>query len=524
MPTRARSADAYRNRYRALAFLCLSLVTLSIDGTIVTIALPEIQRSLGASNTQLQWIGASYTIVFACLLVPAGAFADRHGRYRTLTAGLIWFAAGSVVAAISTTPTELILARLGMGIGAAAIMPTTMSIISGIFRDPRERERAIAIWAAVIGVGLGLGPVVGGVLVTYLGWHSIFVVNLPIIAVALVGGWLHIPESRVPVGRKPDRVGYVLCAVALVAFMIVVIELPNANTEIPLVAVSAVVAAVGLPLFVRWERRHPDPMFDFGLFRNPRFSAANVAMTLVFFGLGGSLFLLTQYIQGILHFTPLQAGLLTIPLTVMLIVGAPLSSLLDHRLGTKFTVAVAFGLITLGFGLLATLGAQVETGRLIAVLGVSGLGMGLAMTPTTNAIQGSLPRHQAGAGSGMNDMTRQVGLALGIAVLGTVMNAIFIARISDALADDLPSAGGRISAAVLASMKESLAAAVQVADQFPAVAPAVADAFVSGQRAALVAAALASLAGLLVTLRFLPSREEPAVGPPTALDENEFDS
>lgn len=505
---RARPADTYRNRYRALVFLCLSLVTLSIDGTIVTIGLPSIQRTLAASNSQLQWISASYTIVFACLLVPAGAVADRHGRYRTLTLGLIWFAAGSAFAAVAASPGQLIAARVVMGIGAAAIMPTTMSIITGIFREPRERERAIAIWAAVIGVGLGLGPVLGGVLVTLFGWHSIFLVNLPVIAAALVGGYRYIPESRVRAGRRPDPLGYVLCAVGLIALMLVVIELPNAESTALLVSAGAVVAAVALPGLVWWERRHPDPMLDFRLFRNRRFAAANVAMTLVFFALGGVLFLLTQYIQSILRIPPLQAGLLTVPLTLMLIVGAPLSSILDRRFGAKITVGAAFVLVTLGFGLLGTLGPTEEIGKLIAIVAICGLGMGLAMTPTTNAIQGSLPRRQAGAGSGMNDMTRQVGAALGIAVLGTIMNAIFMGRIAPALTSSGPPAA-QVPAADVAAMHQSVAAAVDAADQFPALAGAVADAFVAGQRAALAVAALASFVGLIVTVRYLPAWATP---------------
>lgn len=496
-----------RYRHVALAFLCLSLVTLSVDATSLVIALPDIQRGLHASNSQQQWICASYTIVFACLLLPAGAIGDRYGRDKTLAAGLAWFGVFSLLAALSRSPSELIGARVAMGIGAAAIMPTTMSILSQtVFPDPKERLRAISIWAAVIGAGLALGPVVGGVLVKYFGWNAVFLINVPIVAIALIGGHLFIPPSRAPGRRRNDPVGNVLCIIGLVSLMIAVIEAPNVGWSHPSILLAFAIAIVALVLFARWEHRNPEPMLDLALFRNLRFTAANVAMTLAFFALMGALFLLTQYMQNVLSYSPAFAGLMTLPLTLTLIIGAPISAILDRRVGTRVAVATAFTLITISLILLATFGTETQKWQVLVTSMILGTGLGLAMTPTTNAIQGALPNEKAGIGSAMNDMTRQVGGALGIAVLGSVMNTIYISQLT-AFQQHLPPAlTATLEPKVLDEARRSMSAALKSAGQFPGADAAVRAAFVSGQRIAMIVAAVATAAGLFIVLRYLPAR------------------
>lgn len=507
--TRVDPARVRRYRYVALAFLCLSLVTLSIDATALVIALPDIQRSLHASNSQQQWISAAYTIVFACLLLPAGAIGDRYGRDKTLAVGLAWFGLFSLAAALSRSPGELIAARVAMGIGAAAIMPTTMSILSQtVFPEPRERLRAISIWAAVIGAGIALGPIVSGVLVKYFGWSSIFLINVPIVIIALIGGRLFIPPSRAPVKRRADPIGNVLCVIGLISLMIAVIEAPSVGWLAPMIIVCFVLAIAALVAFAWWEYHHPEPMLDLTLFANMRFTAANLAMTLAFFALMGALFLLTQYMQNVLSYPPVVAGLMTLPVTLALIIGAPVSAVLDRRFGTRLAVSIAFTLITISLLLLALFGITTQKWQVVVTLLILGSGLGLAMTPTTNAIQGALPNEKAGIGSAMNDMTRQVGGALGIAVLGSAMNTIYISQLTAAQDQLSPALRASVEPKVLDEARRSVTAAIDSAPRLPGVDQVVRDAFVSGQRVAMIVAAVATGIGLLIILRYLPARAD----------------
>ncbi|MDQ3306626.1 MAG: MFS transporter, partial [Actinomycetota bacterium] len=313
-------------RWLALAVLCLSLVLIVLDNTVLNVALPTLVRELGATTTQLQWMVDAYVIVFAGLLLTAGALGDRFGRRRSLQAGLMVFALASGLAALSSTSDQLIGARAVMGLGAAFVMPATLSIIISLFTDPKERARAIAIWAGMAGVGVALGPVVGGWLLEHFWWGSVFLINLPIVALALVSGRLLLPESSDPSHARLDVTGAVLSIAGIGALLWAIIEAPVKGWDDPLTIAAFVVAAVLVGGFVWWERRVEHPMLDVGFFADPRFSAASASIALVFFALFGSFFLFTQLLQFVLGYSALEAGLRLLPISLVMGIVSPISA------------------------------------------------------------------------------------------------------------------------------------------------------------------------------------------------------
>ena len=335
-------------RWQALIVLALSLLVVSLDNTILNVALPTIREDLDASSSQLQWIVDSYMLVFAGLLLAVGALGDRFGRKKALFAGLVVFGLGSLCAALSGSSTELIASRALMGVGAAAIMPTTLSIITNIF-PANERPKAIAIWAGVAGMGVAIGPVTGGFLIEYFSWSWAFLVNLPIVALALIAGKVLIPESRDPESPPLDMPGIGLSIAGLTAVVWALIEGPEKGwTSTPIVTAFAVGAAI-IAVFVAWERRTQHPMLDVSVFRNSRFTAASVSITFVFFALMGVLYFLTTYLQSLMGYSPLEAGERMLPIAVGVILGSRLSILVVARFGTK--VVVAGGLTVIVFAL-----------------------------------------------------------------------------------------------------------------------------------------------------------------------------
>lgn len=409
--------------------LCISLLVIGLDNTILNVALPSLVHDLHATESQLQWIVDSYTIVFAALLLTTGSLGDRFGRRGTLALGLVLFGAGSVMSAFAGSATVLIGTRAFQGLGGAFIMPSTLSILTNVFTDDRERGRAIGIWAGVSGLGVGLGPIVGGWLLEHFWWGSVFLVNVPVVAVGLVGCYTLVPTSKDPHTPKLDPLGTLLSITALTALLFAIIEAPSRGWTSPLILAAFSIGAVLLVAFIVWELRCDHPMLDVSFFRNPRFSAASVAVTLVFFAMFGSLFFLTQYLQFVLGYDALQAGVRIMPIAVALMVAAPLSSTLVSRFGTKLVVTAGLTIVAGALALLFT--ATPTTGyELVAVvLLLLGIGMGTAMAPATDSIMGSLPLEQAGVGSAVNDTTRQVGGALGVAILGSIMSTAYRARI-----------------------------------------------------------------------------------------------
>jgi EmrB/QacA subfamily drug resistance transporter len=466
-----------------------------VDSSIVNVALPTLSKALHASTTSLQWITDAYTLAVAGLLLTLGSLGDRIGRHRLLAAGLAVFGIGSALAGMSGSAGQLIAFRVLMGIGAAAIMPATLSILTNVFTNPVERAKAIGIWSAVAGVGVAIGPSTGGWLLEHFSWGSIFLVNLPIVAVALVAGRFVVPASASPRPKPLDPAGVVLSVTGLLALVYAVIEAPQHGW---LSASTLGIAGGGLTVLAAWvavELRSSHPMVDLRVFANARFSAASFAVTMIFFALFGWLFLFTQQMQFVLGYTALQAGVRTLPFALGMGVTSALSAKLAARAGTKLAVAAGLVFMAAGFGLMAT--STVHTGYafLAPASVLIAIGMGLAMAPATESIMGSLPPAQAGVGSAVNDTTREIGGAIGVAVMGSVASSVFASHLHAGVAHATSSLAG-----VLAAAQHTHGPAGQ------ALAHAAQHAFVTGSDTAVLAAIGAALLGALAAIAFLPAR------------------
>jgi len=494
-------AAIHGRRWWTLAVLCMSLLVIGIDNTILNVALPTLVEDLGATASQQQWIVDTYVLVFASLLLTGGMLADRFGRRGVLQAGLVVFGLGSAAAAFAGSSGALIAARAVMGIGGAAIMPATLSILTNVFTDAQERARAIGVWAGVAGLGIAIGPVTGGWLLEHFWWGSVFLVNLPVVALAILAGWPLLPNSRDPSATPLDPIGAALSITALVALVYGIIQAPEHGWTDPLILGAFAVAAVLAVAFIWWERHIQHPMLPMEFFRDPRFSAASGAIAMVFFALFGSVFLLTQHLQFVLGYTPLQAGVRILPLAA-LIVAAPVSARLVERIGTKLVVVAGLLIVAGALWLLSTVQLTDGYGLVAAALALLGTGMGFTMAPATESIMGSLPLANAGVGSAMNDTTRQIGGALGVAVLGSILAASYGVAIQPALRGAPPqlaqTAGDSIGAATTI--------ATQLGPQGQGLLEAARSAFIQGMGDAVqVGAGAAAFAALLVLL-FLPAR------------------
>jgi EmrB/QacA subfamily drug resistance transporter len=477
-------------RWWTLVILCLSLLVISLDNTILNVALPTLERDLHASSSQLQWIVDSYMLVFAGLLLSAGALGDRFGRRRALSFGLAVFGLGSVLSAVAGSAGMLIASRALMGVGGAFIMPSTLSILTATF-PAHERAKAIGAWAAVSGLGIAIGPVAGGWIVEHADWSWIFLVNVPFVVAALLAQRPLVPESRDPAAPKLDLPGFALSTAGLTALVWGIIEAPSWGWSDARIVGAFAAAALLLTAFVAWERRTAHPMLDVRLFRNPRFSAASGAISLSFFALFGSIFFLTQYLQLVLGYSAFEAGLRVLPVAVAIAAASPLSARLTARAGAKVVVAGGLAMISAALLLMVGFEADSSYGIVAAAYATLGLGMGLAMTPATDSIMGSLPLAKASVGSAVNDATRTTGGALGVAILGSVLSSGYRGDMDTVSA---PAAAHDSLAGALATGNEHLVATAQ-------------NAFVGGMHAAALVAAGIALAGALVALVFLPSRE-----------------
>ena len=492
----------HSRRWATLAVLCLSLLLVVVDSSIVNVALPTLSRALQASTTSLQWITDAYTLAVAGLLLTLGSLGDRIGRHRLLAAGLAVFGLGSALAGMSSSAGQLIAFRVLMGIGAAAIMPATLSILTSVFTNPAERAKAIGAWSAVAGLGVAIGPSTGGWLLEHFAWGSIFMVNLPIVAVALALGRFVIPPSASPHRKPLDPAGAVLSIAGLLAVVYAIIEAPQHGW---LSGTTVAIAAGGLVILAAWvavELRSSHPMVDLHVFANARFSAASFAVTMIFFALFGWLFLFTQQMQFVLGYSALQAGVRTLPFALAMAVTSAVSAKLAARAGTKLSVTAGLAFMAAGFGLMTT--STVHTGYPFLALAsvILAIGMGLAMAPATESIMGSLPPAQAGVGSAVNDTTREIGGAVGVAVMGSVASSTFSSHLHASLAH-LPAG--------YAHATGSLSAALTTARQAPnaggqILAHAAQHAFITGSDTAVLAAIAAALLGSLAAAVFLPAR------------------
>ena len=494
----------HERRWWTLAVLCCSLVLIGLDNTILNTALPRLVSELGASNSQLQWIVDSYTLVFAGLLLAAGSLGDRFGRRGMWQIGLAIFGIGSALSALSNSPTELIATRAVMGIGGALIMPSTLSILTNVF-PAHERAKAIGIWSGFAGVGVAIGPIVGGFLLAHFWWGSTFLVNLPLVVVGLAASWALVPTSKDPSKPRQDPLGAVLSIAGLTSLVYAIIEAPEYGWSDPVVlgwfgAAGAVLLAFGL-----WEWRCPHPMLNIRFFQNPRFSASCISITLVLFALLGGTFLFTQYLQFVLGYTPLQAGVRMLPLAVVLTIVSLLSPRLEALLGTKVVVTAGLLIVALALALYMAFDIDSSYGPIVWRTLVMATGVGLVMAPATESIMGSLPRVKAGVGSAVNDATRQVGGALGVAVIGSAMSSVYRPRMSSLLR------GTGAPAAAAEHITNSLGSALGVASRVGGepgqlLARAAREAFVAGMQRGLLVSIGAAVAGALVAAFYLPAR------------------
>lgn len=415
----------HRRRWVILGVLVLCLLVVILDNTILNVALKTIQGDLDASQSEMQWAVDSYALVFAGLLITWGVLGDRLGRKRVLLLGLFLFGAMSAVCSFAQSSTQLVAFRALMGIGAAAVQPQTLSIIQNVF-DPRERPKAIGIWAGASGIAIALGPITGGLLLRYFWWGSIFLVNVPIVAVALVAIFLLVPESKDPAPGRLDPIGVALSVVALVVLVYGVIEGGNSNHWLAWNTSGAMALGIALlGLFVWTQARSSHPTIDVSLFRNRQFSAGAFAIAMAFFALQGATFYLAYYLQAIRGYSALLAGTALIAVAAAVMIAAPLSTRLSARFGPR--VVTGSGLTIFGLSLAAYwfTTQTISVGLIEVIMAGMGLGMGLTMSPATNAIMNAVPRERAGAGSAVNNTVRQVAGALGVAILGSIVAVIF---------------------------------------------------------------------------------------------------
>ncbi|MEO6570867.1 MAG: MFS transporter [Ilumatobacteraceae bacterium] len=454
--------EIYDRRWFLLGIMCLSLVMVVMAVSGLNVAIPSIQTSLGATATDLQWIVDSYAIIFAGLLLTAGAIGDRFGRKRALQGGLVLFGLGSLIGTVAGSVAVLIAARAVMGIGAAFIMPATLSLVSAIF-PPQERSRAIAIWAGFAGAGAALGPLIVGFLLTdwwvfpAYWWGSAFLLNIVAVIGVFVAVTLFAPTSKDDEATPLDPVGAVLSVVGLAALLYGIIEGPVKGWGSAEVVAGFVVAIIGLGGFVLWERRTTHPMLPMDFFNDPRFSLGAGVITFAFFVMFGFFFVITQFLQFVRDYSPLDAGVATLPLAFALVLVAPRSSALWEKFGASRIMATGFAFVALGLGVMSTVHA--DTNYLVIALGlvILGSGMGITSAPATGSIMSSIPMNKAGVGSAVNDTTREVGGALGIAVLGSIANSTYRNWISADTLSSLPQGASNAAS-------ESVGAAVQIAN------------------------------------------------------------
>ena len=487
-------------RWWTLAVLCLSLMIVIVGNSSLNVTLPTLARELDATESQLQWVVASYSLVFAGLLFSTGALGDRFGRKGTLQLGLALFLVAAAFAAKSTSINEIIACRAVMGAAAALIMPATLSIVINVF-PPEERTKAIAIWASITGAAGGFGPLISGWLLGHFWYGSVFLINVPIIAVALVAGRFLVPRSRDPEEAKLDPVGAVLSIIGIVALVFGLIEAPERGWLSAPTLIAFALAVVVLTTFVLWELRNPTPMLDMHLFRAPAFSTGSTGMVLLFLAMFGTMFLVTQYFQLVLGYSPFSAAARLLPMAMILLGVSLTTPRLTRRFQVNRIVAAGMLSLTTGLLLLSRLGTGTPYWYLILCFIPFSAGMALAMSPSTASIMSAGPARRGGMGSAMNDASRELGAALGVAILGSIAASRYATQITPFVQGlspaDQASADGSISGALDVAAGLGTAAGDALTD-------AAQHAFLSGLHLAVLAAAALALLSAGLVLRYLP--------------------
>jgi len=499
-----------RNRSLLLFTLCLAAFLISVDTTIVNVTLPTLVRRLHATIADLQWIVDAYSLAFAALVLAAGSFSDRVGRKGTLLAGLGVFAAASLAGAACTSAGALIAARAVMGIGAAMIFPSTLSLVTNVFTVRAERARAIGLWGATTGVGIATGPIVGGWLLAHFWWGSVFVFLAPVALVIEALVIATVPPSRDPTAAPIDLPGVLLSTLGMVAIVLGVIEAPERGWTS-----AASLAMIGgggalLVVFALVEAKTARPMLDVSLLKNPRFTAASASVTIAFFALSGFVFLITQYFQFVKGFSPLGTGVRLLPVATSVAIASVTGTKLAVRIGNKAVVGSGLALFATGLAWASTGTADTPYMQIAMQMVLLGLGMGFTSAPATEAIMGAVPTEKAGIGSAVNDATRLFGGALGVAVVGSVAASLYADRVGAALPPGTPLA---VAEAARGSVGGALGAAQHLD---PATGQRVADAAIgaflhSFSGGTLVAAGVAA-AGSLLAFALLPARPRGAHG------------
>ena len=521
-------ATATAHKGGILFSLCLAALMINIDVTIVNVTLPALVRELGATTTDLQWVVDAYSLVFAALILAAGSLSDRVGRKGILLVGLGVFAAGSLAGSLATTPGELIAARAVMGIGAAGIFPSTLSLIANVFTERGERAKAIGLWGATTGVGIATGPIIGGWLLEHFWWGSVFLFMVPVAAV--VAGFIAatVPTSKDPDAAPLDRRGLRLSTAGMALLIFGIIQAPAWGWGSATTLAVLVAGIVVLSVFVAVERRTARPMLDVALFKDMRFTAASGSITFGFFTLTGFTFLITQYFQFVKDYSPLDTGVRLLPVALSVGAAAIVGTKLAVRIGNK--AVVAGGLLLFGITLLWIAGVASQTtpyGVIALQMVLGGSGLGLITAPATEAIMGAVPAEKAGVGSAVNDATRLFGATLGVAVIGSIAASLYANRLGATLPADVPSniasvADGSVGGALTAARQM---VATGLTEPGRALSAAAIDAFLHSLAGALRVAAGVAFAGSVIAAIFLPSRPQahtepqPDEGPDPAIDE-----
>jgi len=491
-----------------LAALCLAALIINIDVTIVNVALPSLVRELGATTTSLQWVVDAYTLVFAALILAAGSLSDRVGRKGMLLLGLGIFGAGSLAGSLATSSEQLIAARVVMGLGAAAIFPSTLSLISNVFTERKERAKAIGLWGATTGVGVATGPIVGGWLLEEFWWGSVFLVMVPIAVLVAALVALTVPTSRDPAAPPLDWRGLALSSLGMGTLILSIIQAPHWGWGSPR-TIAAIAAGLGiLAVFIDVERRMACPMLDVRLFRNPRFTAASGSIAIAFLTLAGFTFLVTQYFQFIQGYTPLGTGVRLLPVATAIAIASLMGTRLAVRTGNKAVVAVGLALWGATLLWVAINDASTSYLTIAGQMILGGGGLGLITAPATEAIMGAVPTAKAGVGSAVNDATRLFGAALGVAVTGSVAASLYSSRLDETIPHHLPAravnaADGSVGGALVAAQNLRHAGLAGPAHQLSAAAS---DAFIHGLHGTYPILGVVALVGALIAAALLPSR------------------
>jgi EmrB/QacA subfamily drug resistance transporter len=501
-----------RRRWVILSVLIVGLLAIVIDNTVLNVALKTIAEpakdgGLGASQSSLEWAINSYTLVFAGLLFTFGVVGDRIGRKRMLMIGLALFGIGSLLSAYSASPDQLIAARAAMGLGGAAVMPQTLSIISNVF-EPHERARAIGIWASAVGIGVAIGPVLGGVLLAHFWWGSVFLINVPVTIIGALAALLLVPESRNPERARIDYLGVLGSILGLVLLVFGIVQGGDGESWTSFGVLGPVFGGLAvLALFAWWETRVAHPSLDVRLFRDRRLSASVGAIALLYFGFGGVYFFTAFYLQNVRGYSALDAGLLTVPFAVGQFVMAPRSAKLVARFGPRAVGVGGMLVNAVAIAGYATLGTSSPIWILAVIFGIQGAGIGVAMPAATAATMEALPKERAGAGSALTNTSRQVAVALGVAVLGSILAESYRSHLGPVLAT-LPAAARNTAGESITSTQ---AVAQQLGHAGQALLGPANASFVDAMRITTIVAAAVAFAGGLLVSRWMPGKQRPSI-------------